>query len=105
VCSTRKHPRYPFVSRTICVDLFTVRIIIITSAPPFFSQPSLLKANDAVPCTPCGSLWTVVQVLVNRDTVALKAHVSAGFDLEVLGDCNEAFADICTSLGWRLPDK
>lgn len=44
-----------------------------------------------------------MQVLINREAVVLKPEVSEGFDLVLLGDCDDVVAKLCTALGWNLP--
>ena len=44
-----------------------------------------------------------VQVLINRDAVAPPAAISEGFDLSLLGDCDDVVRFLCGELGWPLP--
>lgn len=43
-----------------------------------------------------------MQVLINREAVMLKPEVSEGFDLVLLGDCDDVVSKLCTALGWNL---
>eukprot|EP00903_Cladosiphon_okamuranus_P010135 g9597.t1 len=45
----------------------------------------------------------VPQVLVNRELVHPPRKISAGFDLHLLGDCDDVVQHLCQHLGWELP--
>ena len=42
------------------------------------------------------------QVLINRDAVAPPPAISDGFDLSLLGDCDDVVRFLCGELGWPL---
>ena len=44
----------------------------------------------------------VPQVLINREAVQPPASISDGFDVSLLGDCDDIFRMICSRLRWDL---
>lgn len=42
-------------------------------------------------------------MLVNRELVRPPRKISAGFDLHLLGDCDDIVQHLCQRLGWELP--
>ncbi len=45
---------------------------------------------------------SIPQVLINRDVVLPPAHLSDGFDLKLLGNCDDIVEYVCRSLKWDL---
>ncbi|CAM9302161.1 unnamed protein product [Ectocarpus sp. 12 AP-2014] len=45
----------------------------------------------------------VPQVLVNRELIRPPRRISDGFDLHLLGDCDDVIQHLCDRLGWELP--
>ncbi|CAM9234649.1 unnamed protein product [Scytosiphon promiscuus] len=45
----------------------------------------------------------VPQVLVNRELIRPPRNISDGFDLHLLGDCDDVIRYLCDRLGWELP--
>ena len=46
---------------------------------------------------------TPFKVLVNRELIRPRRAVSDGFDLHLLGNCDDVIEHICARLGWELP--
>lgn len=44
-----------------------------------------------------------IQVLVNRELIRPSRSISNGFDLHLLGDCDDVIKHVCARLGWELP--
>lgn len=42
-------------------------------------------------------------MLVNRELIRPPQSISDGFDLHLLGDCDDVVQHICARLGWELP--
>ncbi|CAM9909071.1 unnamed protein product [Pylaiella littoralis] len=45
----------------------------------------------------------IPQVLVNRELIRPPKKISDGFDLHLLGDCDDVIQYLCGRLGWELP--
>ncbi|CAM9367689.1 unnamed protein product [Chrysoparadoxa australica] len=45
----------------------------------------------------------IPQVLINMEMVRAPKGIHEGFDLNLLGTCDEVVSYICTSLGWAIP--
>ena len=47
----------------------------------------------------------VPQILINKDIVIPPTTITEGFDVSLLGDCDDVFTFLCQSLGWELQPK
>jgi hypothetical protein len=67
----------------------------LTSLPFCGGKP---RQVSTLRCFPAGAM----QILINREHVSINRNVSEGFDVELLGDCDDVITELCTLLGWDL---